>query len=162
MRGDVRPGRQEAEGDGGTSMQGRDWLQIGGRARGRAHPEHECHGGDAGRVEAQRLVERQRFLPSRKERVCDAGRGAGRKTGECGAEAAQEARTRRTWTKGLGAEAGAERTRSIQCMSDSGRMEARTKRTRLSAGVRTRAERTRKKENMSVTPEVSQLWKYPR
>eukprot|EP00964_Phaeocystis_antarctica_P054461 scaffold32020_cov57-Phaeocystis_antarctica.AAC.1 len=33
-------------------------LQIGGRARGGAHPEHVGHARDAGGVEAQRLVER--------------------------------------------------------------------------------------------------------
>ena len=32
-----------------------------------AHTKHFLHGRDAGRVEAQRLVERLRFLPSRKE-----------------------------------------------------------------------------------------------
>ena len=32
----------------------------------RAHVEHAVHGCDAGRVEAQRLVERRRALPSRK------------------------------------------------------------------------------------------------
>ena len=31
-----------------------------------AHIEHAAHVRDAGRVEAQRLVERRRFLPSRK------------------------------------------------------------------------------------------------
>mgnify|MGYP004219865185 CR=1 FL=1 len=31
-----------------------------------AHPEHAFHGCDPGRVEVQRLVERQRALPSRK------------------------------------------------------------------------------------------------
>ncbi len=31
-----------------------------------AHPKHLTHGCDAGRVEAQRLVERLRLLPSRK------------------------------------------------------------------------------------------------
>ena len=35
-----------------------------GRARGAAHPEHVDHVGDAGRVEAERLVERIRALPS--------------------------------------------------------------------------------------------------
>eukprot|EP00964_Phaeocystis_antarctica_P062441 scaffold37413_cov54-Phaeocystis_antarctica.AAC.4 len=45
-----------------------------------AHPEHAAHGCDLGRVEAQRLVERRRALPSRKEGVrCGArcGPGAG-------------------------------------------------------------------------------------
>ena len=57
----------------------------------------------------------------------------------------------------MGTKAGAERTENIQCMSDSGRMEARTKRTRLSAGVRTRAERTRNMAYMVVTLDVSKL-----
>ena len=38
------------------------WAQ----GAGGAHVEHGVHGRDAGRVEAQRLVERLRFLPSRK------------------------------------------------------------------------------------------------
>eukprot|EP00964_Phaeocystis_antarctica_P048466 scaffold28065_cov57-Phaeocystis_antarctica.AAC.3 len=45
-----------------------------------AHVEHVAHVRDAGRVEAQRLVERPRKLPSRKEGVrCGArcGPGAG-------------------------------------------------------------------------------------
>ena len=51
-------------------------VKAGGR-RG-AHEEHELHVRDAGRVEAQRLVERRRDLPSRKEGVYDARRGVGR------------------------------------------------------------------------------------
>ena len=43
-----------------------------------AHVEHVVHGCDAGRVEAERLVERRRALPGRKEGVYDAGRGVGR------------------------------------------------------------------------------------
>ena len=39
------------------------------RGTGRAHPKHARHGGDAGRVEAQRLVERKRVLPSQKEGI---------------------------------------------------------------------------------------------
>jgi len=38
-----------------------------------AHRKHLLHGCDAGRVEAQRLVERRRFLPGRKASI---GRGA--------------------------------------------------------------------------------------
>ena len=47
----------------------------------RAHVEHGAHVRDAGRVEAQRLVEGLRVLPSRKQSLCDAGRGvrAGRR-----------------------------------------------------------------------------------
>ena len=41
---------------------------------GHAHDEHIAHVRDAGRVEAQRLVERRRGLPSRKAGVCDAMR----------------------------------------------------------------------------------------
>ena len=47
-------------------MQERARLQVGGGARGGAHPEHVDHVRDAGGVEAQRLVERRRALPSRK------------------------------------------------------------------------------------------------
>ena len=39
-----------------------------------AHPKHEVHGCDPGRVEAQRLVESLRVLPSRREGTYDAGR----------------------------------------------------------------------------------------
>ena len=46
------------------------------------HVRHAAHACDARRVEAQRLVERQRSLSGRKERVCDARRGAGREAGE--------------------------------------------------------------------------------
>ena len=41
----------------------------------RAHPEHDLHVRDAGRVEAQRLVESKRLLPSRKGGACDVRRG---------------------------------------------------------------------------------------
>ena len=61
----MRAGRREAADDrGASSVQGRTRLQIGGRARGGAHLEHGLHGRDAGRVEAQRLVERPCILPS--------------------------------------------------------------------------------------------------
>ena len=54
---------------------------LGRRARGGAHPEHAVHVGDAGRIEIQELVERRRFLPSRKEgirRRARCGPGGGR------------------------------------------------------------------------------------
>ena len=75
VRGEVRPGRQEAAGDrGARSVQGRARLQIGGRARGGAHAEHVGHVRDAGGVEAQRLVERLvRGLPRVGRRAYDAG-----------------------------------------------------------------------------------------
>ena len=47
-----------------------------------AHQEHLLHGCDAGRVEAQWLVERRRFLPSKKGRMWEEGGGMrGRATG---------------------------------------------------------------------------------
>ena len=64
MRGEERAGRLEVAGDGGTSsVQGWARLQVAGRARGGAHAEHIAHVGDAGGVEAQRLVELPRILP---------------------------------------------------------------------------------------------------
>ena len=80
VQGEVRPGRREAADNGGArSVQGRARLQIGSKARGGAHPEHAVHVSDfAGGVEAQRLVEGVRPLPSRKEGIHGAGRGAAR------------------------------------------------------------------------------------
>eukprot|EP00964_Phaeocystis_antarctica_P028390 scaffold16009_cov32-Phaeocystis_antarctica.AAC.1 len=45
-----------------------EWGSVGQCTRG-AHIEHAAHVCDAGRVETQRLVERRRGLPSRKERI---------------------------------------------------------------------------------------------
>ena len=51
--------------------------RLGGQGHARrAHVEHQAHGRDAGGVEAQRLVEGRRLLPSRREGMrcsCDAG-----------------------------------------------------------------------------------------
>eukprot|EP00964_Phaeocystis_antarctica_P065164 scaffold39268_cov62-Phaeocystis_antarctica.AAC.3 len=58
-----------------------------------AHVEHVAHVRDAGCVEAQRLVERRRLLPSRKEGVrCGARCGPG--AGGHGPAAAHIQRTR--------------------------------------------------------------------
>ena len=51
---------------------------CGGQDTRGAHQEHVAHGRDLGRVEAKRLVERRRDLPSRKARACGVGRGAAR------------------------------------------------------------------------------------
>ena len=68
-RGGGRPRRKRRAGEGSSA----DWEQG---TRG-AHPEHVVHGRDLGRVEAQRLVEGRRVLPSRNEGTrCE--RGAGR------------------------------------------------------------------------------------
>eukprot|EP00964_Phaeocystis_antarctica_P151724 scaffold119389_cov48-Phaeocystis_antarctica.AAC.2 len=77
--------RGEVYGSGGTRRWttaahavcrgGRD-CRLGRRAGGGAHVEHVVHGCDAGGVEAQRLIERRRVLPTVERRACGAGRGA--------------------------------------------------------------------------------------
>ena len=94
------------------------WGQA--RAR-RAHVEHKAHVRDAGRIEAQRLVEIPRGLPSRKEGMRDARRGAGRKAGGCVGQRrwTQAARTGRAEdsTGGLGRQgSGGERTPNMPAM----------------------------------------------
>eukprot|EP00964_Phaeocystis_antarctica_P009640 scaffold5248_cov49-Phaeocystis_antarctica.AAC.3 len=58
-----------------------------------AHVEHAVHVRDAGRVEAQRLVERRRVLPSRKEGV-RCGARCGPRVGGRGPVAAHERHAR--------------------------------------------------------------------
>ena len=71
-------GAREAAGDrGARSVQARARLQIRGKARGGAHPEHVVHVRDAGGVEAQRLVERRRLLPRVERRAYAVARQAG-------------------------------------------------------------------------------------
>jgi hypothetical protein len=58
----------------------KDWRPQGTRG---VHPEHRLHGRDLGGVEAQRLVERRRCLPSRRKRHAMRGEmRAGRREGE--------------------------------------------------------------------------------
>ena len=126
-------GGGRAAGDGGaSSVQGRARLQIGGRAREGAHPEHVAHvcdaGGveaqrlverpraeeheahlfDAGRVEAQRLVERPRVLPRVERRAYRNGarRGARREAGGRRATAVQAGRRGEGSTAGSGQSTG--------------------------------------------------------
>ena len=74
------------------------------------------HGRDAGRVEAQRLVERRRVLPSRKGKHKKSGNWrAGTRAG-VGAAAAQAGCRQRTRVRRLLAGARAERTRNMLCM----------------------------------------------
>ena len=76
VRGELRPGGQEAADDrGARSVQGKARLQIGSRARGGAHVEHVGHACDAGRFEAQGLVERWRVLPRVEWRAYGVERG---------------------------------------------------------------------------------------
>eukprot|EP00964_Phaeocystis_antarctica_P011496 scaffold6358_cov55-Phaeocystis_antarctica.AAC.3 len=81
-----------------------------------AHPEHVAHVRDAGRVEAQRLVERRRALPGRKEGVYDAGRGVGRGQGGVG---------RRQRTSGMHGKRARAHVEHIVHGCDAGRVEAR-------------------------------------
>eukprot|EP00964_Phaeocystis_antarctica_P062970 scaffold37756_cov51-Phaeocystis_antarctica.AAC.2 len=60
-----------------------------------AHGEHGAHACDAGRVEAQRLVERRRPLPSQKEGVRYGSRCGPREAGGRGLAAAHERHARR-------------------------------------------------------------------
>ena len=111
----------EAGGCGGDSGKrhargGPNW-KLGGRARAGAHIKHAVHACDAGRVEAQRLVERNRVLPSRKERAFDAAKGAAREAGGCGAAMGRRWRKRHVHEEGptqsLEPGARAESTRNI-------------------------------------------------
>ena len=65
-RGEVWTGRREGGGRGGgaSGMQGRARLEVRGEV---THIKHAFHACDAGRVEAHRLVELLRELPSRKD-----------------------------------------------------------------------------------------------
>ena len=72
MRDEVRAGRQKRSwrSESASGMHaGRAQLKAGGQGTRGAHVEHVLHGCDLGRVEAQRLVERRRVLPSRKEGI---------------------------------------------------------------------------------------------
>ena len=149
-----------------------------------AHVEHVAHVRDAGRVEAQRLVERRRALPSRKEGVrCGARCGPG--AGGRGPAAAHErhAREEGLAVKAGGARACAGRTWNMPPMSvtldvskklsgwlnadapcrverrvyDAERGVSRGRAAVEAAGTRACAERTWNMPLMSVTLDVSQL-----
>ena len=81
------PGGGRAWDSGGASgMYGQGLtVKAGGQGTCGAHVKHEAHACDAGRVEAQRLVEHQRGLPSRKEGIrggARCGPGGGRDAGQ--------------------------------------------------------------------------------
>ena len=82
-----------------------------------AHLEHPAHLRDAGRVEAERLVELRRFLSSRKEGV-RCGARCGPEVGRRGSAAAQERHARREGpaVKAGRARACAERTANMMLM----------------------------------------------
>jgi hypothetical protein len=78
---------------------------LGAKGTRGAHVEHGAHGRDAGGVEAQRLVEGRRLLPSRREGMrCRGERGASREAGGPGVVAAHKRHARgKGPTQGLGA-----------------------------------------------------------
>ena len=82
MRGGMRGGRRQGVGWRRRMQRAGEGLS-GDQGRGTrgAHIEHAAHVCDAGGVEAQRLVERRRVLPSAARRAYDARRHAGREAG---------------------------------------------------------------------------------
>ena len=64
-------------GGGGSGMHGgkAQLKRLGGQGTRGAHVEHLVHARDAGRVKTQRLVERLRVLPSRREGIRCGARG---------------------------------------------------------------------------------------
>ena len=86
---------------------------VGGQGTRGAHVEHAHHGRDLGRVEAERLVERVRALPSRK-----AGMRCEKRCGPGGVRAlwvaaTQSACTGRARVKAVGVRARAELTSNM-------------------------------------------------
>ena len=70
---------EKAWGDGSASGVDGEGQGLGGQGTRGAHGEHAGHGRDLGRVEAERLVERRRELPSRKAGMqCAGKRGTAR------------------------------------------------------------------------------------
>ena len=110
MRGEMRPGRRVGATVAQAACTGRAQLKAGGPGTRGAHHKHAGHVCDTRRVEAHRLVERHRALPSQMQgtgHAYDAGRGVSREAGRRRwAEAAQaacrgwarlKARAERTW-----------------------------------------------------------------
>ena len=91
------------------------------RARGGTHVKHVAHIRDAGRVEAQRLVERRRILPSRKEGIRCGARCAG---GEAGGRRAAHAACRRRLDCRVGRARGGAHGEHVVHVCDAGRVEA--------------------------------------
>ena len=107
--GEVRAGRREGLGwwrHNKRHARGKGPTQgLGAKGTRGAHREHVAHGRDAGGVEAQRLVEGHRALPSRREgmRYMRGGRGASREAGGPGGWWRHDKRHARGPTQGLGA-----------------------------------------------------------
>ena len=114
MWGEVQPGRHMGHCVAATQVActGRARLKAWAQGtRGARHPEHPAHVCDLGRVEAERLVERSRALPSRKAgmrcgkrygpggvRLWGGGDASGTHAGRARLKAgAARARAERTW-----------------------------------------------------------------
>ena len=122
----VRAGRLDiGRGAGASGMcTGRARLKAGAQGTRVAHPEHPAHVRDLGRVEAQRLVERQRGLPSRK-----AGMRSGKRCGPGGVKALGVVATQAAYTGMDRHKAGGQGTRGAHVehaahVRDLGRVEA--------------------------------------
>ena len=78
---DVRAGRRKTVGWRQAACTGRTRLKAGAQGTRGTHRKHGVHVCDLERVDAQRLVERHRVLPSRKEDMRCGARCAGREAG---------------------------------------------------------------------------------
>eukprot|EP00964_Phaeocystis_antarctica_P155171 scaffold124174_cov48-Phaeocystis_antarctica.AAC.4 len=94
-------------------------LKAWGQGTRGAHAEHGVHARNFRRVEAQRLVESRRALPSRKQGIRDVGRGARVEGGEgaWGAGGGESGMHGEGPTQGWGSRARAERTPNMEVMS---------------------------------------------
>ena len=114
-RGEVRAGRRKALGDNRAEATRRGRARIyrlGADARG-AHLEHGGHHGDAGRIEAQRLVERPCVLPSQNEGIRCGARCCGPADGRWRATATQGACRGESDSLQIGDRPRAERTKNM-------------------------------------------------
>ena len=127
MRIEARAGRREGVGQRRRKRHacGEGSAQEAGfqDTRG-AHIEHAVHARNFRGVEAQRLVEARRALPSRKEGIRDAGRGAAREVEGRGVVAAQSACTERARLKAGGSGTRGAHRKHAPHGCDAGRVEA--------------------------------------
>ena len=97
-------------------MRGEARLKAGAQGTRGAHFEHVGHGYEAGGIEAQRLVERQRALPRVESRAYGAGRGVCRPGGGRRRATAAHAACRGGLDCRFGVGHGEERTRNMPHM----------------------------------------------
>ena len=120
-----RQAGQETGGRGGGGLSdaqhGPDWS-VGGMGRRGAHVKQGLHVSEAGGVEAQRLVERLRVLPSPKGGMLR-GRQAGQETGGRGGGSISDAQRGPDWGVGGTGRRGAH-VKHVPHVRDVGRVEA--------------------------------------